>query len=321
MRISQRILSALAHWHGPLHLLLRAILSGVELMKKGIRLLALSILLTYCAYAKVADPEAALGSPVFVTIDFPAATGTRAYGINNSGRIVGSYDGPNGTVTHAFLYYHGLMHKIDPPVTGGFAEAYGINNQGAIVGSDLRQGFQEGFLYRDGTYLNLPLGGISLSDGLNDSGLIVGASAPFCCDLKGYLYNPKNKRFFPIDIPGSIRTFADSINSSNVIVGSWEDASQLSHGWIRQSGVTNTLDAPGAFGTVLLSINSAGTIAGWTKDSAGIHHGLIVHDGVFRNVDFPGAAETYISGVNDFGMIVGLYIDANGVQHGFFGHL
>jgi probable HAF family extracellular repeat protein len=63
----------------------------------------------------------------FTTIDVPGAGFTYAYGINDSGQIVGEYDG------HGFLDSGGSFTTIDVP-SATFTEAIGINASGQIVG-------------------------------------------------------------------------------------------------------------------------------------------------------------------------------------------
>jgi len=68
----------------------------------------------------------------FTTIDVPGGYDTNAYGINNSGQIVGSV----GDILHGFLYTGGNFTILDDPREGRgiFNEANGINNSGQIVG-------------------------------------------------------------------------------------------------------------------------------------------------------------------------------------------
>jgi uncharacterized membrane protein len=70
------------------------------------------------------------------TVDFPGSDGTRAYGINKAGDIVGTYELRDPAVvvhSHGFLLANGHFTTIDFP--GGFGtEAYGINAAGEIVG-------------------------------------------------------------------------------------------------------------------------------------------------------------------------------------------
>src|SRR5690348_7005421 len=70
---------------------------------------------------------------ILTEIKPPGATGALAYGINNAGQIVGSFDNRTGP-THGFLYSGGNFTQIDVPGSL-FTDVYGINNAGQIVGS------------------------------------------------------------------------------------------------------------------------------------------------------------------------------------------
>jgi probable HAF family extracellular repeat protein len=68
----------------------------------------------------------------FTRFDVPGSTVTCAFGINDSGQIVGAlYD---GTTYHGFLYSGGSFTTIDVPGATGNTAANGINNSGQIVG-------------------------------------------------------------------------------------------------------------------------------------------------------------------------------------------
>jgi uncharacterized membrane protein len=76
-------------------------------------------------------------------LDVPGATGTYAWGINNSGQIVGGYSA--GGRGHGFLLdVDGSYTTLDVPGATS-TDAYGINDAGQIVGSweagDISHGF------------------------------------------------------------------------------------------------------------------------------------------------------------------------------------
>ena len=71
-----------------------------------------------------------LAGAAFTTIDVPGAAATRAYGLDDAGRIVGSYDDSEG-VPDGFVFNGGTFNTLD----AGGTEAHGINNAGQIVGS------------------------------------------------------------------------------------------------------------------------------------------------------------------------------------------
>jgi uncharacterized membrane protein len=115
---------------------------------------------------------------VFTSIDVPGASGgigTAARGINNAGKIVGSYQ--TGASVHGFLLSHGTFTTIDFP---GAVSTYlfGINKRGDIVGSYqlVPSGDIHGFLLSRGNFQAIDAPGFSntLLFGLNDVGDIVG---------------------------------------------------------------------------------------------------------------------------------------------------
>jgi probable HAF family extracellular repeat protein len=68
----------------------------------------------------------------FTQIDVPGATDTTAFGINDTGQIVGAFFDSAG-VAHGFLDAGGNFTQID--VLGATrTDAYGINDAGQIVG-------------------------------------------------------------------------------------------------------------------------------------------------------------------------------------------
>ena len=129
------------------------------------------------------DPQAFLysnGSMQNINSPSLFPSGTEAYGINNSGEVVGTGYLSSSTF-HAFLYSGGKMTDIGP--SGAFqATAYAINNSGQIVGTySLNSGASGTFLYTNGKMTTLPnppgsRGGFGAA--INDTGEIVGTMFP-----------------------------------------------------------------------------------------------------------------------------------------------
>ena len=134
----------------------------------------------------------------YTTLNDPSgANGTVAFGINNSGEIVGYYVDSNG-VMHGYLYSNGTYTAVTDPSAlidasvGGYGTyAHSINGSGQIVGIYADAGGIHGFLYSggtNGTYTTLDdpsttpgtaAVGISIiagtaAAGINDLGQIVG---------------------------------------------------------------------------------------------------------------------------------------------------
>jgi probable HAF family extracellular repeat protein len=157
----------------------------------------------------------------YTTLGDPSATaGTSAYGINDSGQIVGYYvqqitTTPNPkipipvttTYDHGFLYSGGTYANIDYPGAGplpssgatGGTFAQGINTSGQIVGyynnwSPSPSPVFHGFLYSGGAYTAFDVpdagsGGSTVAQGINASGQIVGFYTNNS-GTHGFLYDP-----------------------------------------------------------------------------------------------------------------------------------
>jgi len=105
----------------------------------------------------------------------PGGSYTWVQGINNSGQVVGWGTDASG-VARAFLYSGGTNSLLVTGAWGG--EAFGINDSGQVVGS-ANFGYNEAFLYRGGTMLDLNNlvtlpSGVYLTNAaaINDSGQI-----------------------------------------------------------------------------------------------------------------------------------------------------
>jgi hypothetical protein len=70
--------------------------------------------------------------PAFTILNYPGATSTVAYGINNEGVVVGGYNA--GGVEHGFLWYRGYYQTLDVP---GAADTFitTINDNGDLGGA------------------------------------------------------------------------------------------------------------------------------------------------------------------------------------------
>src|SRR6516162_3181733 len=187
-------------------------------------------------YTTLDDPLASMGIP-----------GTRPFGINTSGQIVGVYGNASGG--HGFLLSGGTYTTIDEPLATGGTSAQGINDVGQIVGVYINASGRHGFLLNGGTYttLNDPLAtGGTFAQGFNDMGQIVGQYLN-ASGFHGFLAVPNGDGTYttlddPLATAGS--TDAPSINTAGQIVGSYQNASG-GHGFL----LTITPNPPPPAGT------------------------------------------------------------------------
>jgi hypothetical protein len=162
----------------------------------------------------------------YKTLDDPlGAYGTFASGVDQS-TIVGWYDDSQGK-SHGFVYDGSSYKTIDVGTSETWCRGvYGSNIVGSYRGSD---GYH-GFLY-DGqsfTFLNDPAGTNTQADGICE-GNIVGIFHNSSGKTVGFLYN--GSTYTTLDNPlGVLATEPYSI-SGNRIVGYYQDASNVSHGF------------------------------------------------------------------------------------------
>lgn len=113
-------------------------------------------------------------------------------------------------------------------------------------------------------------------------------------------------------------TFA--INEQGAIAGTYSDANNVSHGFVRsRAGTFITINYPGAAQTVAQSINDVGEITGFYIDAAGNQHGFVrsAH-GLFTTFDAPdGENGTEPLFINLEGAVVGYALDTNLLFHAF----
>jgi len=110
-------------------------------------------------------------------VNFPAASSTEVFGINDYGDIVGVYQVPGPLNFHGFLRHNGEFTTIDSPKAQFGTTTFAINRAGTIVGS---YDDAHGFMYHEGTYRTLDAPQLqgephnTQLNGINKLGWIVG---------------------------------------------------------------------------------------------------------------------------------------------------
>lgn len=185
---------------------------------------------------------------VFTSIVFPNSDTTVPTGINANGDIVGWYIDKTGT--HGFLLSGGTYSSIDFPGAAAFTEVWKNNDYGEIVGryKSSNDGKYHVFTLVNNTFTSVPdvpgsfetaPGGFSEDGGLNNFGDITGhyCSSKSCAlftsvgDLHAFLL--KGGVYTTIDFPGAVETLAFGVNSSDDVVGGYQDTSGGFHGYLR----------------------------------------------------------------------------------------
>jgi probable HAF family extracellular repeat protein len=168
----------------------------------------------------------------FTFIAFSGSAVTWAYGINDLGQIVGSYEGTDG-FRRAFTKNGQVFTTIVPPNSFN-SSATGINNDGDIVGSYFVSGHTvRGFAYANGKLINVdfpgPDGAIVYS--LNDRRQLVGNLGK---SLRAFAYF--QGKINTVVFPNAYYTSAYGINLNGDIVGSYGSSGGPGHGYLRSRG-------------------------------------------------------------------------------------
>lgn len=203
--------------------------------------------------------------------DYPKSAFNGAYGINDSGVIVGTF---STSIQQSYESSNGTFQVI--PIFQSFASD--INNSGTIVGSYYDVCCMlHGYIYSGGqfTYVDYPGAASTFLDGINSAGIASGFSEDASNVRHGFTWT--NGTFTSIDVPGAISTSALRINAANVVVGYYKDTSSVYHGFALENGIYTTIDFPGAAGTQIFGINDHGVLVGNYTDSNGTMHGFVAH--------------------------------------------
>ena len=259
---------------------------------------------------------------------------TYAYGINDEGQIVGHYIGSSGQPftqgdENGFLYQNQTFTVIANPAE---AEDYsnffavtapdGINDFGQIVG------YQTAIIgYQFGVPIFAPAGGFLYSGGLFTTLAGPASAINNQGEVVGYYYNqgPEQDTAY-IYQNGSYQGFGPNgtmpfgVNNEREVVGTYEDQSGNSHGFIYSNGTFSLINAPSALQTDARGINDTDIVVGYYENNSGTF-GFAYNEttGEWTPIVVPGATATYVYGINGSDQIVGDYVDADGDTHGFIG--
>jgi uncharacterized membrane protein len=119
------------------------------------------------------------------------------------------------------------------------------------------------------------------------------------------------------DFPGATNTQATAITPSGAIVGRYNNADGVLHGFLLARGHLFSIDYPGAVFTEANWINPAGEIGGDYSDGPGTLHGFVLRNGQFTTIDYPGAATSAVYGISATGELIGVWSNSQNVLEGY----
>jgi hypothetical protein len=108
-------------------------------------------------------------------------------------------------------------------------------------------------------------------------------------------------------------TAANGINKYGTIVGTAQDQTGITFGFVRYSdGSFKRYAVSGSYNTEFFHRNDNGVTVGFYQSAAGGKHGLLLSGSTLSTIDYPGAIDTVLTGINKWGSIVGYYTDSTG---------
>jgi probable HAF family extracellular repeat protein len=214
----------------------------------------------------------------------PSSDYAVAYGVNETGQIVGSIDNWRG-----FHWQNGVLTMLGD-LGGGCSHANDINDTGHIVGTSCPPAPALGHatLWQNGAIINL-----GLAPGMEDSGAaainsvgqIVGSSGfmnPETYEIISRAFLYENGAMTVLPVP-SVEAYAADINDSGVIVGTMRAGGGPSnwHAYVYVDGVATNLNSliPAGSGLHLAfasAINNAGQIVGTAVGAQGRYHAYLL---------------------------------------------
>jgi probable HAF family extracellular repeat protein len=158
------------------------------------------------------------GGAEFLDPYFSAGTDARAFGVNSSGTLVGSYN--DGSGDQAFRTVNGTGQDI--PGLVGESEARGINQFGDTVGWQKTGGLSQAFLSSGSSVTPLgylPGGSESSAEAISRFGSIVGWSGS-ASGIRGFVLPAGGSMVDLGVLPSQSESRANGINKHGVVVGS-----------------------------------------------------------------------------------------------------
>jgi hypothetical protein len=96
-----------------------------------------------------------------------------------------------------------------------------------------------------------------------------------------------------LTVPNSTMSIATATDGAGVIIGIYQDLSNVLRGFVHTAGSFTDLNVPAATATQAVGINSGGQIVGSFLDAAAVEHGFLKSGGngagAVTAIDFPGA--------------------------------
>jgi len=286
-------------------------------------------------------PARATPSPIpfkFLTVDDPNSDTNEVTGINQRGKIVGTYGAGSAsniaqsyTSEPPYTKFRGMNY---PGADGTAATSLSSNRiiAGYVINPNQLNGVWA-FVRSNGLWSLLKdrkqgEGDYAVTKvlGVNDSEYAVGYYTNGSGVQIPFELNLVTENFTNLQPPQAKSAEATGINGKGNMCGIEMLDDGSTEGFYLQNGTYYTMKYPGAVNTWAWGINFDNQIAGQYQDAAGTLHGFILTyptagsaSRVWQSVDISDAVSTKLTGINNHEWISGSYVDATGNTHGLVG--
>jgi probable HAF family extracellular repeat protein len=233
---------------------------------------------------------------------------SQAFGVNNTGQVVGSSNiSLNGTQLATLWSGNGATTLTLSGTTDSAANA--INNRGQIVGQAAFGGSAQHAALWNGTAVTDlgTLGGSSSTAlAINDAGQVVGVSV--ISGNQGYGHATLWNGSLPTDLGtlGGNLSQAYGINNTGQVAGWATGADGLPHATLWTGGVATDLGTLGGSDSQAYAINNAGQVVGLSRlPQSGFVHATIWNGTTATDLGALGDSDSVARAINSAGEIVG----------------
>ena len=274
----------------------------------------------------------------FQTVDDPNSNQNEVTGINERGKIVGTFEGGSASnIPESYtseLPYTKFRGMNDPGAEGTAVTSLGRNGitAGYVINPNSLNGTW-GFIRSNGVWALIEdskegTGANAVTEilGINDSSYAVGFYTNSSGVENPFKLNILTEDFSNLHPPGANGAEATGINGKGNLCGTEVLNNESSEGFYLQTGTYYTLNYPGAINTWARAINLDNQIVGQYQDASGNLHGFVLTNPtagsasrIWQSVDIANAVSTKLTGINNSQWISGSYVDTAGNTHGFVG--
>ena len=254
--------------------------------------------------------------------------GSTAYGINESGQVVGDMNtGVYSTV--AFTTGSNGIGLMPIGTLGGYqSHARGINASGQVVGwSGTSGGDSHAFMTGPNGFGMTDLGTLgganSSAVAINTSGQVAGGSYITGGAFHAFITGPNGAGMTDLGTLGGISSGASDINDRGQVVGVSATSSGADHAFITGLDGTGMIDLGtlGGVSSIARGINEDGRVVGTATTSQGAPHAFITGQDGIGMTDLGvlpgGCCFSDAWGINASGQVVGWAASSSGSSHAF----